>query len=139
MANAIGQRLDMTQAAKRAAEKRRQELLKQRGAPTGQVGKVTRQRPKPGEPGGKPGTGGIEWKPGMGMKINANVKPVRQRGVKPTVTKPGRPRTGPGRTGPSVPAVPVNPPITKPRGTRRNDRNPKPPRMGFRNGLPGTM
>jgi hypothetical protein len=46
--------------------------------------------PKPGEPGGKPGRNGIEWKSGMGMSIT-------------------------------------------------NPSKPKKKRMGFRNGLPGTM
>jgi hypothetical protein len=52
MANAIGQRLDMTQAAKQREEKRRQELLARRGGPTGKAENITRGRVKRGKPGG---------------------------------------------------------------------------------------
>lgn len=72
MANAIGQRLDMTQAAKRAAEKRRQELLARRGAPTGKAENITRGRGKPD-----------------GRKT---IMPVPPRTTKPPVPKPVVPR-----------------------------------------------
>lgn len=62
MANSIGQRLDITEADKRRREKMLQGRRELRGAPVS-----------------KPGTGGVAWKPGMGMKIDAPGVPARQR------------------------------------------------------------
>jgi hypothetical protein len=41
--------------------------------------KMDKKTPKPGEKGGAPGTGGVAWKPGMGMSITNPSKPKKKR------------------------------------------------------------
>jgi hypothetical protein len=44
--------------------------------------KMDKKTPKPGEKGGAPGTGGVAWKPGMGMPITNPSKPKKKMGFR---------------------------------------------------------